>query len=94
MIKADGTIMSVQEVVQTYATAQKKILEYHRIKVLVQKYISKLKPNTNIQLANEKPNIPFQYTILLKIKSGAKDIELILFKYNKFLLGYIELAEE
>ena len=86
MIKADGTIMSVQEVVQTYATAQINFLEYHRIKVLVQKYISKLKPNTNIQLANEKPNIPFQYTILFKIKSGAKDIYRIL--RNKDSLNY------
>ena len=71
MVKTDETIMSIREITQIYGTAQIIFLEFHRIKTFAQKYVSKLLPNTNIQLENQKPNIPFLYSILLKIKGGA-----------------------
>ena len=83
IIKPDGTIMSIREITQTYGVAQINFLEFHRIKTLAQKYLSKLQPNTNIQLENQKPNIPFQYSILLKIKSGASDIYKVLSTKHK-----------
>ena len=53
----DGTFMSIQEITQTYEAAQINFLEFHR--TLAQK----LQPNTNLQLENQKHNIPFQYSI-------------------------------
>ena len=83
IIKPDGTIMSIHEITQANGVAQINFLDFHRIKTLAQKYLSKLQPNTNIQLENPKPNIPFQYSILLKIKSGAADIYKVLFTKHK-----------
>ena len=49
IVETDGTIMSIHEMTQIYGTAQINFLEFHRIKTLAKKYVSKLPPNTNIQ---------------------------------------------
>ena len=92
MVKVDGSIMSIREITQIYGTAKINFLEFHRIKTLAQKYVSKLLPNTNIQLENPKPNIPFQYSILLQIKGDASDIYKVLSTKHK--LNYYNKVRE
>ena len=77
VLDTNGQVMDQDTIINKYGVKKLNFLDYGRIKILCKKFLKKCKFQLNLPYLNQKPQIPFHYTILNKSTKGTKDIHKI-----------------